>query len=50
MPHNGLENLKRDNQILVTGIILPQRQYYAFGKLTYAVVKVLKSLKRGAIQ
>jgi len=29
MPCKGLENLKRDNQVLVTGVTLPQWQYYA---------------------
>ena len=43
MPCKGLENLKRDDQILaVRGNIASVAILYS-GKLIYAVVKVLKS-------
>jgi hypothetical protein len=43
MPGKGLENLKKDAQILSVRSNIASVAILCFGKLIYAVVKVLKS-------
>jgi hypothetical protein len=43
MPGKGLENLKRDDQILAERSNIASVAILCCGKLIYAVVKVLKS-------
>ena len=45
MPGKGLENLKRDDQILAVRGNIASVAILCSGKLIYAVVKVLKSSK-----
>ena len=47
MPCKSLENLKRDNQVLVHRGSIASVAVLCSGELTYAVVKVLKSSNRG---
>jgi len=48
MPCKNLENLKRDNQVSVTGITIASVAVLCLWQADYAVVKVLKSSSRGA--
>jgi hypothetical protein len=47
MPCKSLENLKRDNQVSVTGITIASVAVLCLCQADYAVVKVLKHSNRG---